>query len=325
MKYRPIFSLLLLAILSSALTMCSTPQEGVIRTTELYAVKGSDSLYMDRYTYNANNSTELRPAIIFIFGGGFTGGDRCAEQYEKFFDEMATSGIDVISIDYRLGLRDATMADFASPEGFAMKLVGTIRMAVEDLYSATAYTIGKSEQWGIDPNKIIIAGSSAGAITALQGEYMRLNQDPLSEILGKEFRYAGVISCAGAIFELGSELTWSDTPAPMLLFHGDADKNVPYGAMLLQGAGLFGSEYISNALKELNTPHHFYSFAELDHVIAESPLKDNLDTILNFIESYVTADKQLIIRTHEHDVTLEPKNKEFSLEDYIQTNYMPKE
>lgn len=54
----------------------------------------------------------------------------------------------------------------------------------------------------------------------------------------------------------------------MLLFHGDADRNVPYDAVLYDGNGFFGSKHIADMLTERRIPHWFYSVANTNHVMA---------------------------------------------------------
>ncbi|MDR1681670.1 MAG: alpha/beta hydrolase, partial [Prevotellaceae bacterium] len=44
------------------------------KATEVYAVKGADTLRMDRY--DTPSDTGLRPCVIFVFGGGFANGTR---------------------------------------------------------------------------------------------------------------------------------------------------------------------------------------------------------------------------------------------------------
>ena len=46
-----------------------------------------------------------RPCMMFVFGGGFVGGQRDNELYTTYFDFLTSNGYDVVSIDYRLGLK----------------------------------------------------------------------------------------------------------------------------------------------------------------------------------------------------------------------------
>ena len=145
-------------------------------------------------------------------------------------------------------------------------------MAVEDLYDATSFVAGKSAEWGIDPARIVACGSSAGAITVLQGAYFIANENPLTAKLPDGFDYAGVISFAGAVVDMADDLTWKRAPAPIMLFHGDADSNVPYGALRMGGAGIFGSDYIARQLSDMKSPYYFYSVEGANHALATVPM-----------------------------------------------------
>ena len=68
--------------------------------TEVFAIKGTDTLRMDFYPTTAENA----PCLVFMFGGGFIRGTRNAPQYIDFFEDMASRGYAVATIDYRLGL-----------------------------------------------------------------------------------------------------------------------------------------------------------------------------------------------------------------------------
>ena len=98
---------------------------------------------------------------------------------------MTGLGFRIISIDYRLGLKGAEKVGV----GQARELHHAILLAVEDLFSATAFMIDNAEQLGIDTGNIVISGSSAGAITAMQAEYELCNGTPVSEVLPEDFRY----------------------------------------------------------------------------------------------------------------------------------------
>ena len=147
----------------------SLQAQEVVRQTYHYATHQGEKLLLDRYTAKTGDS-ELRPCMIFAFGGGFVQGERNHEYYSIFFDHLAREGVVVVSIDYRLGLK-------ALPSNVGIvDMIGylnnAVNIAVEDMYSATNFLIANAEEWNIDTSKIMISGSSAGAITAVQAEWM---------------------------------------------------------------------------------------------------------------------------------------------------------
>ena len=272
--------------------------------TFVYSVKGGDSLRLDRYTDTpAAEIDAKKPCMIFVFGGAFISGTRDAESYRPFFEYMAREqGYTVVSIDYRLGLKEPLAAGKLSPETFPQLLPQTVLMAVEDLYDATSFVAGKSAEWGIDPARIVACGSSAGAITVLQGAYF----------------------IANAVVDMADDLTWKRAPAPIMLFHGDADSNVPYGALRMGGAGIFGSDYIARQLSDMKSPYYFYSVEGADHALATVPMNNYRDAIDQFLTQQVGERLPAMIDTKERYSNSLPQDKDFTIETYIQSNFATK-
>ncbi len=315
--------LLLFGFLLSGCNHAAPGTDSVVRDTFVYSVKGGDTLRLDRYTYApAVTVGPQAPCLIFVFGGAFIHGTRDAESYRSFFEYMAREkGYTVVSIDYRLGLKEPLAAGRLSPESFPQLFPQTVLMAVEDLYDATSFVAGKAEEWGIDPDRIVACGSSAGAITVLQGEYFIANRNPLTAKLPQEFDYAGVISFAGAVVTMGDGLGWENAPAPIMLFHGDADSNVPYEALRLGGAGIFGSKYIAQQLAEMKSPYYFYSVENADHAIANVPMNNYRDAIDYFLTQMVGEKLPAMIDTEERFTYAKPVNKVFTVADFINSNF----
>ena len=242
------------------------------------------------------------------------------ERILAFFDYYARKGFVVVSIDYRLGMKRARQAGLLDEEHFTQALDMTLSMATEDLYDATAYICRHMPD--VDPSRIVTCGSSAGAITVLMGEYWLCNGHPLTA--GKftqNFSYAGVIAFAGAVCDTQDSLRWARDPAPMLLFHGDADRNVPYGAIGVDGVWLFGSKSIADDLARRRVPHAFYSVAETNHSMAWRPMTENRGEIDSFLEKLVFKRQRLVtdVRITPLDAPAVPKD--FGISDYIDANY----
>ena len=192
-------------IVFSFIALCASAQGSVIeraitKQTHLYAVKGADSLYLDHYAAPIEGK---RPCVMFVFGGGFVGGAR--DHDTEYFLFLANNGYDVVSIDYHLGMRGVESPGIIE---FLKAMDKTINIAVEDLYSATNFILDHAEEWQIDPEKIVVSGSSAGAITSLQAEYAICNSLPVTKGLKEGFNYAGVIAFAGAVFTLDGAPKW---------------------------------------------------------------------------------------------------------------------
>ena len=167
--------------------------------TYLYAERDTCDLYLDVYNPAKGSQTSIdgkkKPTIVFMFGGGFIGGTRDDASYNQWFRTLTQNGYRVISIDYRLGLKGSDKVGVAQVN----VLDKAIHMAVEDLFSATVFMIDNAETLGIDPENIVVSGSSAGAISVMQAEYEICNSTSWTEVLPEGFNYAGVMSFSGAI------------------------------------------------------------------------------------------------------------------------------
>ena len=255
------------------------------KETYVYNVADNgDTLRLDRYPARTSDPNGKSQAMIFLFGGGFRNGQRDNGYYVPMFEFMAENGIETFSIDYRLALKDVWYEDVDTPEKMHDALGGAIDVAVEDLLAATSFIVAHSAEWGLDPKNIVTSGSSAGAITSLQAEYYICNDKVPQGALPSGFNFAGIVPMAGAISS-SEPLVWKCAPAPIQMFHGDADGVVPFSDNgIVDGVGgLWGSEAISRSLGV--TPHRFHIVHGVGHELAAFPMYDNRGEILDFIRS----------------------------------------
>lgn len=311
MKQFFVATLLLLGFISAS---AATPQ----KQTHLFAVKGADSLYLDHYVAPVEGK---RPCMMFVFGGGFVGGQRDNDMYSTYFNFLTDNGYDVVSIDYRLGLKQLSSTPDITMKGVITLLNNAINMAVEDLFSATLFVLENADEWQIDTHQIVTSGSSAGAITVLQAEHALCNLTPSAAVLPADFRYAGVLSYAGAIFSLKGEPKWKRTPAPIMFFHGSADRQVPYDKATLFGIGFYGPKFLAKEFNKQEWPHWFYDIEYHTHQIAGLPMFQNHNEILTFLKDFVKERRPLTITTTVRDKALEKVDTKFKIMDYFEANY----
>ncbi len=92
----------------------------------------------------AQKSAKPRPAIVFFFGGGWTGGT--PTQFEPQSRHLADRGMIAIVADYRVKTRqDAKPAD-----------------CVSDAKACVRWVRANAARLGIDPERIAVGGGSAG-------------------------------------------------------------------------------------------------------------------------------------------------------------------
>ena len=164
------------------------------------------------------------------------------------------------------------------------KKIAAIDSASYDVSLAIKYMLDNDKEFHIDKNKIILAGSSAGAETVLNMAYVYEDKT-----LPSGFNYAGVIGMAGAITTL--DKINSNTAIPTQLFHGTGDRFVPYNIAPHHYCNsndkgyimLYGSELIAKRLKGLGASYYFYSIYGGSHSWASLPITRSFDEIIDFL------------------------------------------
>jgi acetyl esterase/lipase len=130
---------------------------------------------------------------------------------------MALRGYVSVSISYRL----------RRPADFNADQLGGIRDAVHDARAAVRWVRANSEQLGVDPQRIALVGSSAGAITALSAAYDDVLGEGASGSLGFSSDVRAVVDFWGSLPAAADSVMQSGEP-PLLIFHGTQDTTVPY-------------------------------------------------------------------------------------------------
>ena len=214
---------------------------------------------------------------------------------------MADSGYVVSAIDYRLGMKKMKQKGMERINSVHK----AIEMAVEDLFSATDYLLKHAQELNIDTEKIIISGSSAGAITVLHADNELCNRTKPASVLPEYFHYAGVISFAGGILSFNGVPGYKNPPAPTMLFHGINDKLVNYDKVLISNKGFYGSNALAALFEKQNYPYFIYRYRDMGHEISSIPTFYNISDICGFIRDYVIDHQKL-----KKDITVKnPKLK----------------
>lgn len=299
---RKILLTLTCMILSAAAAQMTHAKESPITPdgTYLYAERDTCDLYLDVYNPAKGSQSSIdgrkKPTIVFMFGGGFIGGTRDDASYNDWFRMLTQNGYRVVSIDYRLGLKGSNKVGVAQVN----VLDKAIHMAVEDLFSATAFMIDNAETLGIDPANIVISGSSAGAISVMQAEYEICNSTSWAGVLPEGFNYAGVMSFSGAILSRKGKVKYAKEPCPTLMLHGTADKLVPYKQIAFFNLGFFGGGKLVERFKKFGLNYNMYHFIGYGHEIAGS-MDTTTDLQFKFIECNVMGGQDRVVETWIED------------------------
>jgi len=232
-------------------------------------------LLLDIYTPETPITSPI-PAIIWIHGGGWAGGDK---GNDRWFNYLATHGFFVISINYRL----SGVAPFPA--------------AVEDSKCAVRWLRANAEAYNVDPESIGVAGISAGGHLAL----MVGVADETAELEGnggwEEFssRVQAVVSYFGPsdlkggtaaikfiggnleekpeVYKTASPINYvNEDDPPLLLIHGELDTTVPYDH----------SEQIYQAYQQAGLEAELIKVSNAGHGLrqkTDSPISPSLDEI----------------------------------------------
>ena len=179
------------------------------------------------------SSADKRPAVIFFYGGGWSGGN--VFSYDEQSEYFAKCGVVAGMADYRVRTRHGVTPD----------------KCVEDGRSAVRWVRGNCGKLGVDPNRVIVGGGSAGGhiagCTAIPDA-----PDSATDDLAISCIPNGLMLCfpvaslvddqrADAFGQvLGRELAEKLSPArhvtkawpPTVLFFGTADRLLPGGVLL---------------------------------------------------------------------------------------------
>ena len=262
--------------------------------TYMFVKRDTCDLYLDVYNPAEGSRTSIagkeKPTVIFMFGGGFIRGTRDDQSYNHWFRKMTENGYRIISIDYRLGLKGSTKVGVAQVN----VLDKAIHMAVEDLFSATQFIIDNAETLGVDPDNIVISGSSAGAITVMQAEYEISNMTKWASVLPAGFNYAGVMSFSGAILSREGKVDYKNRPCPTLMLHGTSDELVPYKQIAVFNLSFFGGGKLVERFAKFGFNYNMYHFTDYGHEIAMS-MATTMDLQFKFLENNVMQNKMRIV------------------------------
>jgi acetyl esterase len=199
----------------------------------VYKTVNDTNLHLHIFEPKGHSSADQRPVFLAIHGGGWVSGS--AKKFYPFANHFSQLGMVGISLEYRL---------------LKKKTGTTVFDCVKDARSAIRYLRSHAKELGLDPNRIVVAGGSAGGHVAA-GTALFDGVDQASDDASISCRpdamilYYPVIDTSEhgygqqKIGELWRQLSPVDHVAPDLpstiVFHGTTDTVTPYaGAVLFQ-------------------------------------------------------------------------------------------
>lgn len=120
--------------------------------------RSEDCLYLNVWT-SARSASDRRPVMVWIYGGGFTGGSGGMAWYDG--ENLASKGPVIVTLNYRLGsLGFLAHPDLAKEAGHP----GSGNYGMMDAVAALQWVKRNIAAFGGDPANVTVAGESAGAI-----------------------------------------------------------------------------------------------------------------------------------------------------------------
>jgi para-nitrobenzyl esterase len=138
-----------------------------------------DCLYLNVWT-PANMDTKDLPVLVYFFGGGYVAGDASEPRYDG--ESMAKEGIVVVTTNYRLNIFGFLAHPELSTEA-SYKAAGNYGLL--DQNAALKWVNKNIAAFGGDPNKVTIAGESAGSIGASQQMASPLSKNLIAGAIGE--------------------------------------------------------------------------------------------------------------------------------------------
>lgn len=192
-----------------------------------------------------------RPAVVFIHGGGFTGGDKAEYRSASVSADLCRAGYVVVSCNYVLGAKDKP---------------GVWPRNIADCRDAVRWVRAHAKELGVNPEKVAVAGGSAGGYLALMvglsDDKTGPGGDPSAQVSAKvsavidmygvvNFSKHGKgvvpgVSAADQAAYLPENQCDAQDPA-VLILHGTADTTVDIAQ----------SDAMAKALRSAKVPHEY--------------------------------------------------------------------
>ena len=227
---RPIVSITF--IMALCVNMQTIAQEGdsdrPAKKEVVYKTIGERKLKMHVDFPPGWKKTDTRPVIVFFHGGSWKGGS--VKAFARQAEYFASRGLVCARADYRIKNKDGVTPD----------------KCVEDARSAVRWVRAKAAELGIDPQKLITAGGSAGGHLAAcaiipesvetDGADLSISTNPQAMVLFNpvlSFMHGGLVSRVNGDKEIAAKISpllhVNPDTAPSIVMFGTKDRLKAFG------------------------------------------------------------------------------------------------
>jgi acetyl esterase/lipase len=274
---------------------------------------GAEPVIEDGITYSRSGDVDLKldlarpgegegpfPAIVFIHGGGWTGGNRGV--YRGQIEQAARRGYVAVTVTYRLMQFDQEKRETATAEPI-------FPTQIHDCKAAVRWLRANAEKYKVDPNRIGATGASAGghlsllvgltdADDGLEGEGGNAEQSSRVQCVVNVFGPTEMVSSyekssvawlfrlflggtpeeAAERYKAASPITYvSKDDPPVLTIHGDQDALVP----------IDNAKLLDEKMKAAGAQHTLLLLTGQGHGFQGQAAKTADDTTWNFFDKHL--------------------------------------
>jgi len=241
----------------------TVPPIPVFRLSDIAFLGADRKEKLDLYFPSGDLSADRpnRGAVVFIHGGGFTGGDKAEYRSASVSADLCRAGYVVVSCNYVLGSKEKA---------------GVWPQNIADCRNAVRWVRAHAKELGLDPARIAVAGGSAGGYLALMvglsDDRTGPGGDPAAKISAKVsgvIDMYGVVSFAkhgkGDVPGVSAEAQQAYLPTyqadmrdpPVLILHGTADTTVDIAQSDELAAALVIAKLRFDYIRVTDAPHTF--------------------------------------------------------------------